>query len=135
MTKPKPERTIATLQRVLKELGNVSLEEAINMQKWNKKRPTIPGRRPWWVPASRVNIYLCVEEIRRVRGIGPRQACREVGKFYGYTPNVIAKQYVAGRRHFNSHSRWLRNSAVIFHKETAPPALKKFLQKSNQRRK
>jgi hypothetical protein len=77
-----------------------------------------------------VNIYLCVEEVRRAKGIGPRQAYKEVGKFYGYTPNVIAKQYVAGRRHFNSpRYKWLNNSAVIFHRETAPPRLKKFLQR------
>jgi hypothetical protein len=43
MTKPKTERTIATLQRCLKESGNVTLREAIDVLEANKKPPPADG--------------------------------------------------------------------------------------------
>jgi hypothetical protein len=130
VTKPSKARVIDTLQQLRVKFGNVLISEAIAQL----QTPRL-GRRPWWCHSSRLNIFLCVEAVKKARGIRTTDAWREVAKFYGLSVNVVEKAYVEGRNSFTAEPAWLRNEAVIFHRKNAGRALKRFLQKSNRRQK
>ena len=132
MTKPKTLTQIKRLHKLQDELG-VDFSEAIAKLQNPPRKPD--GQGTWWCHSSRVNIFLCVEAIKKPGRGGTVRAWEEVAKFYRLTVNEVQKAYSAGRRRFKATPEWLRNEAVIFHRENAGPALKRFLQKSNHRQK
>jgi hypothetical protein len=133
VTKPKTLVQIERLQKLQEELGDVPFSEAIAKLQNPPRKPD--GKGTWWDHSSRVNIFLCVEAIKKPGRGGTTRAWREVAKFYGLSVRVVGEAYVKGRKRFAAEPAWLRDEAVIFHRENAHPALKRFLQKSNRHQK